>query len=161
MPSDHLSNYYNIFPTVQFHAFAWFWCKNFYRLDFSLLLITLLTFYLSFKYYLIESTTEVLTFSAGSLSTSAFGAVFCNFCIAAICISFLFYNSANLVLHWSSYFFNLSFYYLYTTSWSKISVTCFLVGDLASCYILSFWFNFLTSVYKSWIIISYFLFIFA
>lgn len=73
-PSDHLSNYSNKFPIVQFHAFGWLWCKNFYKFDLYVFPdITLLTLSLSFRYYFIASDTESLEFKAGNLYTKVFG----------------------------------------------------------------------------------------
>ncbi len=54
-------------------------------MDFYEFATTLLTFYLSFKYYFIESVIDAVTFKAGNLYTNAFGCVICIFLIAAAC----------------------------------------------------------------------------
>lgn len=159
-PSPHFSIYSSKLPIFQFHSFGLSWLSNFYKPD-TWILVSFLTCYLSFRNYFTPWATETTLPMEGNLSIVPLVWIPCNLFSAIVCV----YNVSLrlLILPFNSSFslFRPSFSVLSWTSFSSKSETCFLVGERASCSNFRLSCSLLISVYKSCMIISYFLLILA
>lgn len=132
MPSDHFSSSSNNTGTVQFQDLALFCHKNFYNFEDDLL-VSFFTTSLSLRKFFIASEIVPVPGTGGSLSIIAFGCSISIFCNALVYSLSIFYSSAIFLSLFLISSFSLLFSSLKTTNLSKMSETCFLVGDLASC----------------------------
>ena len=132
IPSAHLSISSRRFPTFQFHILGLNWFSNFYSLV-TWLRVIFLTCSLSFRNSLTPYAREGEFPIGGNLSMTPLD---CWLCILLRAEEW-FYSSYSNVLFLSFRFWltflRASFSALIWTSFSRISLTFFLVGDLASC----------------------------